>query len=511
MAEAAEPQKSALERALGIFTEVKSGEAPTALLLTLNVFLLLSSYYIIKPVREGLVISLGDDGDRYKSYLGGAIAIALFFVVPMYGALVKRLPRNRLVVGVTLFFASHLAVFYGLSSITSLRPKIAIAFFVWVGVFNMMVISQFWAFANDIYDEEAGKRLFALIGIGASSGAAIGSLIGAVLIPVLGVYQMLLVAGAFLVVCAGIVQWVHVRETERKSPSPSPAPPSEPDAEQDDLAIRKQLKATMQADDPDALRKAIDAERTKQEEAARKADAKPSEGSDFLEPYRMVFRYRYLTLIAAFSLLFTLINTNGEFIVSNLVKTEAQALVSAGQIAEEGVKDWIGAWYAEFYLYVNILGAVLQAFVVSRLVKFGGLKLAFLIYPVVAFLDATMLAALPLLALARIGKVVENASDYSINNTARNMLWLPTTRQMKYVAKQAVDSFFIRLGDVGSALFVFLLAGTLHFGPRVFAGVNIILAVITIIVALATLREQPKIRAMRERGELPGDEEPEGA
>lgn len=510
MAEAAEPQKSALEKALGVFTEVKSGEAPTALLLTLNVFLLLTSYYILKPVREGLILSL-KDGDLYKAYLGGAIAAALFIVVPLYGLLVKRLPRNRLVVGVTLFFASHLAVFYVLSNVDGMRSKIAYAFYIWVGVFNMMVVSQFWAFANDIYDEEAGKRLFALIGIGASSGAAIGSLIGKLLIPIFGVYQMLLFAGGILSICAFIFQRVDRRERLRaetagnaseKEPVPEPRP-----------RIKSQLKMTMTADDPDALREAIEAEREKLEaEEAEAAKAKAEDAPSFFDPYRMVVRYRYLTLIAAFSLLFTLINTNGENLLGMLVKAESKELIASGQLAKgDALKAWIGAWYGEFYLYVNIFGAVLQAFVVSRLVKFGGLKLAFLTYPVLALLDASLLAALPVLAVARIGKIVENSSDYSINNTARNMLWLPTTRQMKFVAKQAIDSFFIRLGDVLSGLFVFLLAGVLHFGPRIFAGVNVILAVLTILVALATMREQPRIRAMRERGELPGDEEPEGA
>lgn len=509
MAEAAEPQKSALEKALGVFTEVKSGEAPTALLLTLNVFLLLTSYYILKPVREGLILSL-KDGDLYKAYLGGAIAAALFIVVPLYGLLVKRLPRNRLVVGVTLFFASHLAVFYVLSTVDDMRSKIAYAFYIWVGVFNMMVVSQFWAFANDIYDEEAGKRLFALIGIGASSGAAIGSLVGKLLIPVFGVYQMLLIAGGILGICAFIFQWVDRRERRRNEAANS-APETEPVPEARPR-IKSQLKMTMTADDPDALREAVEAERKKlEEEEAEAAKAKPEDTADFFDPYRMVIRYRYLTLIAAFSLLFTLINTNGENLLGMLVKAESEELIAAGQLAEgDALKSWIGAWYGEFYLYVNILGAILQAFVVSRLVKFGGLKLAFLAYPVLALLDASLLVALPLLAVARIGKIVENASDYSINNTARNMLWLPTTRRMKFVAKQAIDSFFIRLGDVLSGLFVFLLAGMLHFGPRIFAGVNVILAVLTIVVALATMREQPKIRAMRERGELPGDEEPEG-
>ncbi|MEM1032962.1 MAG: Npt1/Npt2 family nucleotide transporter [Myxococcota bacterium] len=463
---------SPLERFLGLFTEVRPGEAVTALLLTVNIFLLLTSYYIIKPVREGLILSL-DGGTEYKSYLGGAIAAALFVVVPLYGRLVKRLPRNRLVVGVSLFFASHLAIFYALSTSPELRPRIAFAFYIWVGVFNMMVVAQFWSFANDIYDEEAGERLFALIGIGASGGAAIGSLVGSTLIPVFGVYQMLLLAAALLIACAGLFQWVHARETRRETTAPPPAP---------------------------SASSAV--------EGAAKGVDKPK--SD-LGPYQMVARYRYLTLIAAFSLLFTLLNTNGEYILSSLVKARAVTLVGEGILTGEGQADWIAAWYGEFFLGVNVLGTLLQAFVVSRLVKLGGLKVTFLVYPVLALLDATMLTIAPLLLLARVGKTLENASDYSINNTARNMLWLPTTRSMKYTAKQAIDSFFTRLGDVMSALFVLLLAETLQLGVRYFAGANVIFAVATIVVALAIMRELPKIRAQRDRGELPGDDAPEAA
>src|SRR6187402_2831520 len=96
---------SRLERVLRIVTDVRPGEGPLSLVLATNLFLLLTAYYFIKPVREGLILKLGS-GAEYKSYMGAAIACALLVVVPAYGRLVDRLPRLRLVVGVTLFFAS---------------------------------------------------------------------------------------------------------------------------------------------------------------------------------------------------------------------------------------------------------------------------------------------------------------------------------------------------------------------------------------------------------------------
>ena len=106
---------SPLDRLLGIVTEVRPGEGATALLLTLALFLLLMAYYIIKPVREALILQ-HPAGAEYKSWLGAAIAVLLLAVVPLYSKLADRLPRNQLVSGVTLFFAGNLALFYAASA-----------------------------------------------------------------------------------------------------------------------------------------------------------------------------------------------------------------------------------------------------------------------------------------------------------------------------------------------------------------------------------------------------------
>lgn len=455
--------RSLLERALGAFTEVRAGEGPTALLLTLNLFVLLTAFYVIKPIRDTLIVNV-EGGPEYKSYMGGAIALALLFAVPAYSRVAARLQRNRLLIGVSLFFASNLVLFFFVRLLPGAqegpgRLFFALGFFLWAGVFGMMIVAQAWAFANDLYTDEQGKRLFALVGLGASVGSAVGSLVIAGLIKRLGMTAMFLIGAVLLALSALLIQIIHARE-------------SAPDAS--DTPEEKALKEKAEA------------------ERAEEAKQKPSEGS-----FALVFKHKYLILLAAFSAVFTLVNTNGEYILSRLVKDFARELAAGGMSAKE-VDDQVGAFYGSFYSWVNVAGVVLQSFVVSRIIKAGGLRIAFFILPVIAFADALAIALFPILVVARFGKIAENSVDYSLNNTVRNMLWLPTTREMKYLAKQAVDSFFVRMGDVGSALVVFVLAAQLKLGVRAFAITNLILVGVWLWLALAIVRENREMVRRRE-------------
>jgi AAA family ATP:ADP antiporter len=445
--DARQSKRSGLEKVLGIVTEVRAGEGPNALLMTLNVFFLLTAYYVIKPVREGLIVTM-PNGPEYKAYLGGAIAIALLFAVPAYGAVADRITKSKLVVGVTLFFASHLLVFYVLSK-TGLESRLGLAFFVWVGIFNMMLVAQFWAFANDMYTEEQGKRLFALLGIGAAAGGAFGAYGTTVLVKLLGTYQLMLVSAGVLVASACLTYFSSRRPTAAVT--------------EGELEATKATKA--------------------------KQKAKNESGT-----FSLVLRHKYLILIALFSAIFTFVNTNGEYMLGVLVKADAARQNIVGQAA----KDYTTAFYGSFLLWVNILVLFLQTFAVSRIVKFGGLKIAFFILPAIALLDATGVAVLGSLAVVRYGKIAENATDYSINNTVRNMLWLPTTTDMKYKAKQAVDTFMVRMGDVLSGLLVYVAASVMHMGIRTFALVNVGLVAVWIFVAIGIVRENARLT--REKG-----------
>lgn len=446
-----QPAKGPLERALGLVTEVRPGEATTALLLTLNVFLLLTAYYVIKPVREGLILEL-EGGAEYKSYMSGAIALLLVVLVPAYASFASRVARNRLVIGVTLFFVFQLLLFYVASSFPALRSKLGLVFYVWVGVVNMMLVAQFWAFANDVYDEDRGKRLFPLVGIGASVGAALGAQVTAVLAEPLGRYQLLLVSAALLATCAWLFHRVHQRET--------------PNAGSNQAEARGRQR-------PAATRR------------------KSGFGFD------LVFKHRYLRLLAAFSLTFTLVNTNGEYMLSKLFKQAATDAVASGSISADAAGNFLTAQYGQFYFYVNVVGVLLQTFAVSRIVKFGGLRLAFLILPVISALGQSAFLMLPALAVLRLSKAAENATDYSLNNTIRNMLWLPTTREMKYQAKQAVDTFFVRMGDVASTALVAGAGVGLGIGLRTFALINLCIIVLWLVLAVLILAENERLSAAR--------------
>ena len=162
--------KNLLERALSVFTEVRAGEGVSALLLALNGFYLLAFYSVLKIVRDALILS--ESGPVAASYSAAGQAVMLLIFVPAYSAFAARVSRVWLVCGVTLFFASHLLIFY-LVGTSGLR--IGIAFYLWIGVFNMVAVAQFWAFANDLYSSERGKRLFPILGMGANLGAVAGA------------------------------------------------------------------------------------------------------------------------------------------------------------------------------------------------------------------------------------------------------------------------------------------------------------------------------------------------
>jgi len=418
-----------LDRFLRLFAEVRGGEGANALLLALNVFVLLTAYYLIKPVREALILAGG--GAEIKSYAAAGQGILLLGAVPLYAWLAGRLPRRRLIAAVTLFFAACLGAFYLLAR---LEAPIGVVFYLWVGIFNLMVIAQFWSFANDLYNPEEGKRLFPIVAFGASAGAVLGSYVAQLLIGPLGVYQLLLVAGGLLVLSLLLTNMVDRRER---------------------VAIRVKEVEPL------------------------------GEGGAF----RLVLGSRYLLLIALLMLVLNWVNTTGEYLLGRTVAWAAAQAVAAGTAGGLSEKEYIGKFYANFFMVVNLAGLLLQLFAVSRLLKYLGVRLALLLLPLVALGGYALLAFAPVLAVVRWAKTAENAIDYSLQNTVRQALFLPTTRQEKYKAKQAIDTFFVRAGDVLSAGLVYAGMNWLAFETGHFALANLALALVWLLLALAIGRE----------------------
>ena len=153
------------------------------------------------------------------------------------------------------------------------------------------------------------------------------------------------------------------------------------------------------------------------------------------------------------------------------------------------IRDGTTAFYGDFYFWVNVFALLLQAFVASRLLKFGGFGVILLTMPVVALISYTAMAFLPILAIVKAMKIVENSTDYSINNTARNVLWLPVSAEMKYKGKPTIDSLFVRIGDGIAALTVLIGVQFLALSTQSFFVLNVALVLIWIGFAFVVIRE----------------------
>jgi ATP:ADP antiporter, AAA family len=410
-----EAPKGGLERVLSYFADVRSGEGIGVVLLTLNVFLLLFSYYLLKTVREALILTEG--GAYVKAYSSAGQAVLLMILVPLYGYVGTKINRIKLVVGLLAFFIMNLAIFYavGVSGVHE-----GVAFYIWVGIFNVFVVSQFWALANDLYTEDQGKRLFAMIGVGSSLGAWLGAQAAERLVRAAGFtpYQIQLLGAAVLVVCGAVMIAANRVVTRHSIP-----------------------------------------------EMARQSEKPLASGDGFA----LIGKSHYLALIAALVVLLNVVNSGGEFLLGKLVADQAQAL-HPGNIAAQ--QSFVGGFYGSFFAGVNLLGFLLQAFAVSRLFGSIGVRGTLYLLPSIALLSYSILAFVPVLGLVRIAKTLENATDYSINNTVRQALFLPTSREAKYKAKAAIDTFFMRFGDV-------LQAGVVKIGAELqlaftgFAWINV--------------------------------------
>src|SRR6476660_1273209 len=132
-------RKSALDRALSLFADVRAGEGVTAVLMLVNVFLLLVCYSVIKTVREPLILLGG--GAEVRSYAAAGQALLLMAFVPLYSAIASRVSRTRLIVSVTLFFVACIELFA--AGVAARLPYVAVAFFIWVGIFNTSLVAQF--------------------------------------------------------------------------------------------------------------------------------------------------------------------------------------------------------------------------------------------------------------------------------------------------------------------------------------------------------------------------------
>ncbi|HLL24315.1 MAG TPA: MFS transporter, partial [Kofleriaceae bacterium] len=380
---------------------------------------------------------------------------------PAFGYLASRVDRVRLLTVMQLIFIGCLVAFYALAKADA---PVGLAFYLWLGVYNMFVISNFWSFANDIYNQDQGKRLFPIVGVGGSLGAILGARAPQWLLDVFGIYELFLVVAAALAVSIVIYRLVDSGERVERD-------------ERNTVAITKP-------------------------EAAHPVER---EGG-----FRLVLSDKYLRAMAAMVMASTLINSAGEYVVSKMAEAEAEIYAAskvAAQVAEQpdlpaperdkitsaAKKEFFGDFFSDYYSLVNLFVFLLQALVVARVIQLLGVRVALFVMPVIVLGGWIGFLLFTTLSTIRVTKVAENSIDYSLWNTLRHALFLPTSRASKYKAKAAIDTFFVRSADaIAGLLFVPLIVNVFELGVRAFAIINISLVALWLVLAAITGRLHDK-------------------
>jgi AAA family ATP:ADP antiporter len=425
-------EKGFLERVLSVVSDVRPGESAGALLLTFNLALLLAAYYLLKTVRESLI--LAESGAEVKAYSSAAQAIILLAVVPLYGWIATHLNRNRLIRWTTLFFASNLIIFYFIGR-GGLRE--GVVFYIWVGIFNVFIVAQLWAFASDLFTEEQGRRLFPVLGVGASLGAVGGAWAAGKMIGPIGPYNLMLISAVALGICALMSRLAGRVITSRTG------------------------------------------------ETQKRKDAEPLGTAG---GFQLILSDPYLRLIAILTVLLNVVIGSGDFIFGKLLLTHANEAIGTAASVMNARKAYIGTFYANYYGWINLLSFITQGFLVSRIFKRIGVRASLFVLPALSLATFMSILAYPVLSVVRVFKIGENSTNYSLQNTVRQALLLPTSREAKYKANAAIETFCVRLGDVLQAAVIFV--GTeLHFTVRSFSAVSLAMTVVWIFVAIRLFRQ----------------------
>ena len=396
------------------FTKVHPEEAATVGLMTLTAFLILTAYYLLKTVREPLILLQG--GAEVKLYARAGQTVLMVGVVHVYGELARRVGRMKLLSIVFMFFISNLALF---AFLARANVPIGLPFFLWVGVFSYTVIAQFWALAADIYSDEQGKRLFPIIGAGSSIGAVLGGLFAKSLVP----FGPPVLMGSAVVILLGCVALI--------------------------IAIERRARG----------------------QGVRHDEAHPDEPIAEEAAWRLLARDKYLWFIAGMVILLNWCNSSGEYLLDRTL------LVATKAAAAQGVSSqaFIGTFKADYYFWYNLIGVTLQLLAVSRILRVVGVRAALFVMPTFALAAYGTAVFRPVLGVMRIVKIGENSLQYSLQDTTRHALFLVTSRVEKFVGKTAVDTIAVRLGAVMAATMVYV--GTrAGWATSTFAAINVALA-----------------------------------
>lgn len=391
-------------------------------------FALLSSYYILRPVRDEMGI-LG--GVENLQWLFTGTFLAMLAAVPLYGAAVRRFPRRRLLPLVYYFFILNLLVFYALFHSGVGDAWLARAFFIWVSVFNLFVVSVFWSFMTDLFSNAQARRAFGFIAAGGSAGAIAGPAVTTLLAGSVGTVNLLPISAALLGLAVACIHRLLVW----RNPEP-----------------------------------------------AQNVSHEAPLGGSVLAGFTLLLRSPYLLGIGLFILLYTTLSTFLYFEQAHIVRSAFDS--SADRTAA----------FAAIDLGVNSLTILTQLFVTSRLVERLGLPVTLALIPAFLILGFAALATAPVLAVLVAVQVLRRAGNYAVSRPAREMLFTVVGREARYKAKSVIDTVVYRGGDALSGwAFAGLTAAGLGLSAIAWLGVP--LAAVWLLVGLWLGRYQERLRA----------------
>lgn len=415
----------AFRRTIGRAVDLRSGETAALLWSCTYFFLILTAYYILRPIRDEMGVQGGVEN---LAWLFTGTLVGMLLLHPLYTSLVGRLPRRRFIPLTYRFFILNLVVFFLLFRWSDAAQSVWVGriFFIWVSVFNLFVVSVFWSFMTDLYRPSQSKRLFGMVAVGGTLGAMLGSSITSALAVPLGPINLLLVSALFLEVAARAAGALDREEGALVAAADT-------ELERDDDASEAR-----QASPPAAPRAG----------EPRPGGGRGGEviGGGVLEGIGNVLRSPYLLGIAAFMLFFTISATFLYF---------QQAALTESYFGEDSAART--SFFANIDLIVNGLTLITQLFVTGRMLRWLGIGLSLAFLPLISVIGFGILGVAPVLAVLVVLQVLRRAGNYAIQRPAREVLYTILSRTDKYKAKNFNDTFVYRVGDqVGAWSYTFI-------------------------------------------------------
>jgi ATP:ADP antiporter, AAA family len=375
----------AVYRLLKRLIDVRSAEMEGLGWSWLYIFSVLSSYYILRPIRDEMGVAGGVEN---LQWLFTGTLVGMILVNPPFAALVAKLPRVRFIAITYRFFMVNLLIFILLLHLATAEQHIWVGrlFFIWTSVFNLFVVSVFWALMVDVFDSEQGKRLFGFIAAGATLGGIAGSSITASLAKDVPATYLLL--GSVILLEAAVFS---VRRLARLS---------------------------------DAVR---------QRPAAQSGEALI--GGNLFSGLTHAFKSPYLINVSVYILLFAITSTFLYF---------QQAEIARQSFADRGART---AFFARVDLWVNVLTLGAQLFLTGRVLRAVGVGLTLAMLPALSILGFGTLAMTPTIAVLVVYQVLRRAGNFAFARPTRELLFTVVPREDKYKAKSFIDTVIYRTGD----------------------------------------------------------------